>query len=197
MKNKTVIIERIGIIGVFFTAITSPCCFPLFGIALSTFGFGTFELFGGVTMYVFLTLVILSIIGAVFSYLHHKKVIALAIGVTSGAFIFYNYFFDDVGYNTMYIGMVGLMITGLINYYETKIFNLMNNKNINLLSTITCPTCGNKKEENMPTDSCQFFYECEKCKSVLKPKQGDCCVFCSYGNVPCPPIQTTGKSCCN
>jgi hypothetical protein len=24
---------------------------------------------------------------------------------------------------------------------------------------------------------------------VLKPKQGDCCVFCSYGSVPCPPIQ--------
>jgi hypothetical protein len=33
----------------------------------------------------------------------------------------------------------------------------------------------------MPEDSCQFFYECEKCKTVLKPKQGDCCVYCSYG----------------
>jgi hypothetical protein len=23
----------------------------------------------------------------------------------------------------------------------------------------------------------------------LRPKQGDCCVFCSYGTVPCPPVQ--------
>ena len=24
---------------------------------------------------------------------------------------------------------------------------------------------------------------------------GDCCVFCSYGSVPCPPIQQNGKCC--
>jgi len=52
-------------------------------------------------------------------------------------------------------------------------------------SIITCPNCGDKKEETMPTDSCQFFYECKNCKIVLKPKQGDCCVYCSFGSVPC------------
>ncbi len=62
-------------------------------------------------------------------------------------------------------------------------------------STITCPNCGNQSKETMPTDSCQFFWECPECKEVLKPKQGDCCVFCSYGDVPCPPIQQD-KSCC-
>jgi len=41
----------------------------------------------------------------------------------------------------------------------------------------------------MPTDACQWFYECEQCHAVLKPLAGDCCVFCSYGTVPCPPIQ--------
>ncbi|MGE7197418.1 GDCCVxC domain-containing (seleno)protein [Brevundimonas sp.] len=30
----------------------------------------------------------------------------------------------------------------------------------------------------------------------LKPLPGDCCVFCSYADVPCPPIQEDGKSCC-
>jgi hypothetical protein len=64
-----------------------------------------------------------------------------------------------------------------------------------LKSTITCPECGYKKEEEMPTDACQYFYDCEKCHSVLKPKAGDCCVFCSYGTVKCPPIQA-GVSCC-
>nr|WP_304622111.1 GDCCVxC domain-containing (seleno)protein [Rhodohalobacter sulfatireducens] len=47
----------------------------------------------------------------------------------------------------------------------------------------------------MPTDSCQYFWECEYCKSVIKPKPGDCCVFCSYGSVPCPPIQQNGRCC--
>lgn len=63
-------------------------------------------------------------------------------------------------------------------------------------STITCPVCQHQKTETMPTDSCQYFYECEKCHERLKPLNGDCCVFCSYGTVPCPPIQQN-KSCCS
>lgn len=64
-----------------------------------------------------------------------------------------------------------------------------------LQSTITCPNCGYQKVETMPVDSCQYFYECENCKTVLKPQPGDCCVYCSYGTVKCPPIQL-GKHCC-
>jgi hypothetical protein len=41
----------------------------------------------------------------------------------------------------------------------------------------------------MPTDSCIYLYACKECGAVLKPKPGDCCVFCSYGSVPCPPKQ--------
>lgn len=63
-----------------------------------------------------------------------------------------------------------------------------------LKSTITCPHCGHKKEETMPEDACQFFYECENCHTVLRPQPGDCCVYCSYGTVKCPPMQTGG--CC-
>ena len=62
-------------------------------------------------------------------------------------------------------------------------------------SVITCPNCGFAKEEIMAEDSCQFFYECENCKTVLKPTKGDCCVFCSYGTVPCPPVQMDKKCC--
>jgi len=56
-------------------------------------------------------------------------------------------------------------------------------------STLTCPHCGHRTTETMPTDACQFFYECTGCSTVLRPKAGDCCVYCSYGDVPCPPIQ--------
>ena len=70
-----------------------------------------------------------------------------------------------------------------------------------LQSVITCPNCGAAKPETMPTDACQFFYVCTGCGERLKPKSGDCCVFCSYGSVPCPPIQAersgnTGPACC-
>lgn len=68
-------------------------------------------------------------------------------------------------------------------------------KSVVLKSTITCPACGHIKEETMPDDSCQFFYECKKCKTVIKPKKGDCCVYCSYGSEKCPSIQQ-GNNCC-
>lgn len=50
-------------------------------------------------------------------------------------------------------------------------------------SIIKCPQCGFEKEEIMPMDSCQFFYECINCKAMIKPEKGDCGVFCSYGSV--------------
>ena len=53
-------------------------------------------------------------------------------------------------------------------------------------SVIKCPFCGFEKEETMPVDACQFFYECTICKKNIRPKKGDCCVFCSYGSVKCP-----------
>ncbi len=54
-------------------------------------------------------------------------------------------------------------------------------------SVITCPECGDRTCAEMPLDACQFFYECPRCASLLRPKPGDCCVFCSYGSVPCRP----------
>jgi len=57
-------------------------------------------------------------------------------------------------------------------------------------STLTCPACGTRSRESMPTDACLFFYDCAGCGARLKPRPGDCCVFCSYGDVPCPPMQS-------
>jgi hypothetical protein len=60
-----------------------------------------------------------------------------------------------------------------------------------LESTLTCPACGHETVETMPTDACQFF-DCRACGKQLKPRAGDC-VFCSFGSVPCPPVQTGGR----
>ena len=65
-----------------------------------------------------------------------------------------------------------------------------------LESVLICPHCGHAQKETMPTDACQFYYECIKCKTLLRPNPGDCCVFCSFGSVPCPPIQQQ-RGCCS
>ena len=56
-------------------------------------------------------------------------------------------------------------------------------------STLTCPDCGHARLETMPRDACQYFYDCTGCGAVLPTLPGACCVFCSYGDIPCPPIQ--------
>ena len=57
-------------------------------------------------------------------------------------------------------------------------------------SEITCPECGHTKTEVLPTDVCTIVYTCEKCQAELTPKEGDCCVYCTYGTHKCPSKQT-------
>ncbi len=58
-----------------------------------------------------------------------------------------------------------------------------------LQTELTCPHCGGQSEHRMATDCCQFFLRCPSCEQMIRPKERDCCVFCSYGTVPCPPEQ--------
>lgn len=69
-------------------------------------------------------------------------------------------------------------------------------------SELVCPFCRATHTETMPMDACIHFFECAACGTMLRPKPGDCCVFCSYGSVPCPPAQLarteggTSRGCC-
>ena len=56
-------------------------------------------------------------------------------------------------------------------------------------STITCPACGHAAAEDMLTVAPQLFHDCGGCGTTLAARPGDCCVFCSYGDVPCPAAQ--------
>jgi hypothetical protein len=66
---------------------------------------------------------------------------------------------------------------------------------VTLESVLTCPHCGGTAQETMPLDACLFFYDCKNCKALLRPKRGDCCVFCSFGSMPCPPKQERPDCC--
>ncbi|MEK7185909.1 MAG: GDCCVxC domain-containing (seleno)protein [Patescibacteria group bacterium] len=71
----------------------------------------------------------------------------------------------------------------------------MSNKNFKIKTeaAITCPRCEAKQKEKMPQDSCQYFYKCKHCGEVIRPRKGDCCVFCSYADTKCPSEQEEEK----
>ncbi|HSS64259.1 MAG TPA: GDCCVxC domain-containing (seleno)protein [Gammaproteobacteria bacterium] len=62
-----------------------------------------------------------------------------------------------------------------------------------LEATLTCPQCGHAQRAAMPVDYCLYFYTCRGCEALLRPLQGDCCVFCSYADVACPPKQLRSR----
>lgn len=61
-------------------------------------------------------------------------------------------------------------------------------------SVVTCPACGGQATETMPEDACVHVYRCTHCGALLRPYDGDCCVFCSYGTVRCPPKQNEAQN---
>lgn len=194
-------IDKFATTGLFVTAIFSPCCFPLYGFALSALGLGSVELFGGYTWYVFQALVLIAIFGQYWSYTKHRDIFPLLITLISSLLIFGSYYFY-FSLPLIYSGMFGLLLATIVNHFSKRKAkscpNCVQPSKDNILifqSVITCPHCGHSKKETMPHDSCQFFYECENCKKVFKPNQGDCCVYCSFGTVKCPSIQA-GVSCC-
>ena len=59
---------------------------------------------------------------------------------------------------------------------------------------LTCPVCGSVAEERMPENACVVRWRCPSCDTEVRPRPGDCCVFCSYGSRPCPPERGPGAS---
>ena len=62
-------------------------------------------------------------------------------------------------------------------------------KRARLESTVQCPECGFRSIERMPTDYCLVRYGCKNCGYIMTPTEGKCCIFCSFGDVPCPSVQ--------
>lgn len=91
---------------------------------------------------------------------------------------------DEIAANGYCLFAIGLKLDAI-----TRPASSPDGSALNLESTITCPHCGRAAVETMPRDACQFFYDCRGCGVRLKPKAGDCCVYCSYGSIPCPPMQ--------
>ena len=52
-------------------------------------------------------------------------------------------------------------------------------------SMITCPHCQASEAISFEVGSPPHLYRCRSCSAILKPKSGDCCILCSFGNRDC------------
>ena len=100
-------IDKFGTVGLFLTVIFSPCCFPLFAFGASALGLGSFELFGGWTMWIVQAMAVISICGLFISYRKHKNIAPTIIAIVSGGLIIYAYnFYNNDNWSTLlYFGM--------------------------------------------------------------------------------------------
>jgi hypothetical protein len=182
-------LDRVGSVGALIAAIATPCCFPLFAAVGTAAGLGALGQYEGVILYIFQGFALLTLAGLALSFRQHRDCAPLIVGTLGCANLAYHFYWE-FSLPALYGGLLGLIVAALWNYLSRRRV-----ERPILESTITCPKCGHRVEETMPTNACVFFYDCPACHARLKPLEGDCCVFCSYGSVPCPPIQT-GESRC-
>ena len=178
-------LDKLGGIGAVVAAAACPICFPKLALVGAFFGLGAL----GAYEYQFLVaaqaLVAIALVGHVLAYLRHRRAWLLASAVLGGAAVFSG-LYVAASELLVYLGLATLLVTATAEFWRRS--GRERGAVINE-STITCPRCGAGRKEVMPTDNCQFFYECGACETLLRPKPGDCCVFCSYGSVKCPPMQ--------
>ena len=185
-------LDKIGSVGAVLAAAAAPCCFPLLAALGTVLGLSVLQPFVGYMAYVMQALVLLSLAGNYFAWRRHKKWMPLAVSGIGTVLVFLG-FYSSLPAELVYVGLGALVMAAILNVFAARsgaACCASKPASAALKSVLTCPQCGFQKEETMPTDSCQFFYECTNCHAMLRPKKGDCCVFCSYGSVKCPPKQT-------
>lgn len=113
-------VDKIGATGTLFTALACPVCWPLFATAGSALGLGILAPFEGILMvYVFPTVIVISMVGAYLSFRFHKQLIPLVVGILSGVFALYGFY---VGWILilMYIGIFGILIASILSFFATR-----------------------------------------------------------------------------
>lgn len=189
MRRLIKSLDQVGSLGALIAAIAAPCCFPLFAALGAAVGMGALGQYEGIILYIFQGFAALTLIGLLLSFLKHRNIAPLLLGAFACVLLGYH-FYKSFSLAALYGGLFALIAATVWNYLITR-----RGEALIFTSVITCPNCGHRAKEVMPTNACLFFYDCSACGIRLKPKPGDCCVFCSYGSVPCPPIQM-GKQCC-
>lgn len=192
-------IEKIGTGGTWLAAAAgaAPCCLPLLASVGGALGLSVFARYGAALVYLLQAFILLAAFGHASAYRRHRNRFLLGAGLASAAVLLYAYNFAPENAALVYGGLAALTGSALWGTLENRRLAACPASAIQLQSVLTCPHCGFQREETMPTDACIYFWDCPSCGRMLKPKPGDCCVYCSYGTIPCPPVQSSGgEACC-
>lgn len=174
-------LDKVGGVGAVVAAAACPICFPKLALVGALFGLGAFSAYEYQFLIAAQILVAIAVLGHALGYLRHRRGGLLAAALASGAAVFAGLY--AVGSELLvYAGFAGLVAVSFRDVWRWA-------HRPAATSILTCPGCGKRKREAMPKDACLFFYECTGCGALLRPKPEDCCVFCSYGSVRCPPRQ--------
>lgn len=199
MSEKLSQLDKFGTVGGVFAAFAAaaPCCLPLLATVGASLGLGFLMPYQSVSEWFFQGFTFLALLGIVIGFHRHRQPLPLVVmlGAVAAILAYYHLLREA---SLVYGGLAGLLVASILNHRaakQCKACEPRQTKAVILESVITCPFCGTAKTEIMPTDSCLFFYECSGCHKLLRPNTGHCCVFCSYGSVPCPPIQQQ-TGCC-
>jgi hypothetical protein len=175
-------LEKFGSIGAVIAAAACPICFPKLALLGGLLGLGAFSAYEAQLFIAAQALVVVALAGHGLAYRQHRNAWLLGSALVCAAAVFAGLYVFGSEWLT-YAGFGGLIAASSYDLW------IRLRKRPILSCVLTCPKCGSRRRETMPRDACQFFYECHGCRTVLRPSPGECCVFCSYGSVKCPPMQ--------
>jgi MerC mercury resistance protein len=182
-------LEKIGGIGSVIAAAACPACFPKLALIGALLGMGALGAYESTLFAAAQVLIGIAMLGHALAYLRHRKRWLLALGVGSGAAAFAGLYLLR-SEAAVYAGFAGLIVASATDFWGRRgPPRPAADPSRPRESVITCPECRHRRRETMPTDACMFFYQCTACGALLRPKAGDCCVFCSFGSVKCPPAR--------
>jgi hypothetical protein len=183
MRKLTGSLPLIGGIAAIAGTSLAPCCFPLLGFlpALVVWAGWTAAsplITQGATL--------VALFGLWLGRRRFGGTLSLTGGLTGAALIFIAY---QAAFHAslVYAGLVLLAAAAVGPWAYRSMMRCL--KRPILRSVLTCPSCGFRQVERMPTNACLFFWECPRGGARVRPLDGDCCVFCSYGSLPCPSMQ--------
>jgi MerC mercury resistance protein len=173
-------LDKFGSIGALVAAAACPVCFPKLALIGAVFGLGALGAYESQLVIAAQLLVGVAVLGHVLAYRRHRRRWLPGLAIGSAVAVFAGLYALEW---LAYAGFAGLIAASIADLWQRL------PRRTRTRSVLTCPECGHLQKETMPADACQFFYECKGCGKLLRPKPGDCCVFCSYGTVRCPPMQ--------
>ncbi len=113
------VIEKIGSIGAFLAASACPVCFPMLAVVGSIVGLGILKPFEGIVFILFQFFVFLALIGNILSFMNHRNVLALLIGIAGPVLILFALYVKFIN-AVLYVGLFGLLASLVANFIANR-----------------------------------------------------------------------------